>query len=110
MLIDHHNQQSVLRKARNLELCFGTDVGTHPAKIKKISISRAIRLGFFRSLASAIQCEAKKINRLREVGPIGSRAVKMLRDLLQRSRGPARQVAPACTYRSAVSVADACFI
>ena len=95
MLIDHQDQQSVLWKARNLELCLGTSVGTHPAKKEKISISRAIQLGFLRSLASAIQCEANKINRRREEGPIGSRAVKMLRDLLRRARGPARHVAPA---------------
>ena len=42
MLIDHQDQQSVLRKAQNLKLCFGTYVGTHPAKIEKISISQAI--------------------------------------------------------------------
>ena len=68
-------------------------VGTHPAQIEKILISRAIRLGFLRSLASAIQCEANKINWRREEGPIGARAVKMLRDLLLRVRGPARHVA-----------------
>ena len=65
---------------------------THSAKIDKISISRAIRLGFLRSLKSAIQCEANKINRRREEGPIGSRAVKMLKDLWRRARGPARHV------------------
>ena len=92
MLIEYKDQQSVWRKIRNLELCFGTNVGTHPAKIEKISISRAIRLGFLRSLASAIQCEAKKINWRREEGPIGSRAVKMLRELGWRARGPARHV------------------
>ena len=64
-------------------------------KIEKILISRAIRLGFLRSLASAIQCEANKINWRREEGPIGARAVKMLRDLLLRARSPALHVAPA---------------
>ena len=87
MLIDHHDQQIVRRKTQNLELCFGTNVGTNQAKIEKISISRAIRLEFLRSLVSAIRCEANKINRRREERPIGSRAVKMLRDLLLRSRG-----------------------
>ena len=95
MLIGHQDQQSVLLKTRNLELCFETNVGTHPAKIEKILISRAILLGFLCSLASAIQCEANKINRLREEGPIGSRAVKMLRDLRRRARGLARHVAAA---------------
>ena len=73
-------------------------VGTHPAQIEKILISRAIRLGFLRSLASAIQCaygEANKINWRREEDPIGERAVKMLRDLLLRARSPALHVAPA---------------
>ena len=93
MLIDHYYQQIVRRKARNLDLCFGTDVGTNQAKIEKISISRAIRLEFLRSLVSAIRCEANKINRRREERPIGSRAVKMLRDLRRRARGPARHVA-----------------
>ena len=58
MLIDHHDQQIVRRKTQNLELCFGTNVGTNQAKIEKISISRAIRLEFLRSLVSAIRCEA----------------------------------------------------
>ena len=81
MLIDHQDQQIVRRKTRNLELCFGTNVGTNQAKIEKISISRAIRLEFLRSLVSAIRYEANKINRRREERPIGSRAVKMLMDL-----------------------------
>ena len=95
MLIDHHDQQIVRRRTQNLELCFGTNVGTNQAKIEKISISRAIRLEFLRSLVSAIRCEANKINRRREERPIGSRAVKMLRDLRRRARGLARHVAAA---------------
>ena len=95
MLIDHQDQQIVLRKTRNLELCFGTNVGTHPAKIEKISISRSILLEFLRSLVSTIRCEANKINRRREERPIGSRAVKMLRDLRQGARGLAHHVAAA---------------
>ena len=39
MLIDHHDQQIVLQKTQNLELCFGTNVGTNQAKIEIISIS-----------------------------------------------------------------------
>ena len=39
MLIDHHDQLIVLRKTRNLEFCFRTDVGSKQAKIEKISIS-----------------------------------------------------------------------
>ena len=97
MLIDHHDQQIVRRKTQNLELCFGTNVGTNQAKIEKISISRAIQLGFLRSLVSAIRCEANEINRRREERPIGSRAVKMLRDLLRRARGLAHHVAAANT-------------
>ena len=62
MLIDHQDQQIVRRKTRNLELCFGTNVGTNQAKIEKISISRAIRFGFLRSLVSAIRYKANKIN------------------------------------------------
>ena len=79
MLINHHYQQLVRRKTRNLELCFGTNVRTNQAKIEKISISREILLGFLRSLVSAIRC-ANKINRRREERPIGSCSVKMLRD------------------------------
>ena len=79
MFIDHHDQQNVLQKTRNLELCFrvGTYVGTDETKFEKNSISQAIR----RSLVSAIRFEANKINRRREERPIGSRAVNMLRDL-----------------------------
>ena len=35
-------------------------MGTNQEKIEKISISRAILLGFLRSLASAIPCEGDK--------------------------------------------------
>ena len=85
----------MLWKTQNLELCFGTNVGTNQAKIEKISISRAIWLGFLRSLVSAIRCEANKINLRREERLIGSRAVKMLRDLRRRARGLAHHVAAA---------------
>ena len=95
MLIDHYYQQIVRRKARNLDLCFGTDVGTKQAKIEKISISRAIRFGFLRSPVSAIRCGANKINRRRVERPIGSRVVKMLSNLRRRARGPARHIAAA---------------
>ena len=88
MLIDHHVQQIVRWETQNLELCFWTNVGTNQAKIEKISISLAILLGFLRSLVSPIRCEGNKINRRREEGPIGSRAVKMLRDLRRRARVP----------------------
>ena len=77
------------------ELCFGTNVGTNQAKIVKISISRAIWLGFLRSLVSAIRCKANKSNWRREERLIGSRAVKMLRDLRRRARGLAHHVAAA---------------
>ena len=69
--------------------------GDQPSKIEEISISRAIRLEFLRSLVSAIRYEANKINRRREERPIGSRAVKMLRDLRRRARGLAHQLAAA---------------
>ena len=72
MLIDHHDQQIVQRKTRNLKLCFGTNVGTNQAKIEKILISRAIQLGFLRSLVSAIRSEANKSNRRREERPVCS--------------------------------------
>ena len=81
MLIDHRDQQIVQRKTRNLEICFGTNVGTNQAKIEKISIYRVIRLGFLRSLVNTIQCKANQSNTRRGETPIGSRAVKMLRDL-----------------------------
>ena len=71
MLIDHHDQQIVLRKAQNLDLCFGTYVRTKQAKIEKIWISLAIWLEYLRSLVSAIWCDANKINQLREERPIG---------------------------------------
>jgi len=95
MLIDHHDQQIVRRKTRILELCFGTNVGTNQAKIEKISIPRAILFGFLRSPVSTIRCEANKNDRRRVEIPIGSRAVKMSRDLRRRARGPARHVAAA---------------
>ena len=88
MLINHHVQQIVQPKTQNLELCFRTNVWINRAKIEKILISRAMLLGFLRSLLSAMRCEANKINRWREEGPIGSPAVKMLRDLRRRARGP----------------------
>ena len=62
MLINHQDQQSLLWNAWNLKLCFGTNVGTHPAKIEEISISRVILLCFLHSLASAIQCEANMVH------------------------------------------------
>ena len=70
-------------------------MGTNQAKIEKISTSRAIRFGFLRSLVSTIRCEANKINWRREEIPIGSRAVKMLRDLQRRARGPAQHIVAA---------------
>ena len=95
MFIDHHVQQMVRQKTQNLELCFGTNVGTNQAKIEKISISQTIWLEFLRSLVTSIQYEAKKFNWRREERPIGSHAVKMLRDLRRRARGLARHVAAA---------------
>ena len=85
----------MLLKTQNLKLCFGTNVGTNQAKNEKMSISRAIQLRFLCSLVSTIRCKANKINQQREERPIGSRAVKMLRDLRQRALGPARHVAAA---------------
>ena len=70
-------------------------MGTNQAKIEKISISRAIWLGFLRSLVSAIRCKANKSNWRREERLIGSRAVKMLRGLLRGASGPAQHVAAA---------------
>ena len=64
MFFDHHNQQIVLQKTRNL-------VGTNQAKFYKILISQAIWLGILCSLVSAILCEANKNNLLREERPIG---------------------------------------
>ena len=68
--------------------------GDQPSKNWEIpgSISRAIRLGFLRSLVSPIRCEANKSFRRREERPIGSLAVKMFRDLLRRARGLAQHV------------------
>ena len=71
-----------------------TNVGNNQAKIEKISISRAIRLSRLEFLRS-LRYEANKINRRREERPIGSRAVKMLRDLRRRARGLAHHVAAA---------------
>ena len=85
MFIDHRDQQIVCRKARNFELCFGTNAGTNQAKIEKIWISPAIWLWILRSLASATRCEANKNIQLREERPIGSYAVKMMRDLRRRA-------------------------
>ena len=59
-------QQIVQWKTRKLELRCGTNIGTHQAKIEKISISRAILLGFLRSPVSVMQCEANKSNRQHE--------------------------------------------
>ena len=87
------DQQIVRRKTRNLELCFGTYVGTNQEKFEKISICRAILFGFLRSLVCAIRCEANKSKRRREERPIGSR--KMLRDLRRRARDLAQHVAVA---------------
>ena len=95
MLIDHRNQQTVRRKTRNLMLCFGISVETNQAKFEKNSIYRAIRLGFLCSLVSAIRSKANKSIRRREERPNGSRAVKMLRDLLRRAHGLAQHVAAA---------------
>ena len=71
-----------------------TNVGNNQAKIEKISISRAIRLSRLEFLRS-LRYEANKINRRREERPIGSRAVKMLRDLRRRARGLAHHVVAA---------------
>ena len=74
----------MLRDQRgDLQLCF---VGTNQAKFEKNSIYRAIWLGFLRTLVSAIRSEANKSDLWREERPIGSRTIKMLRDLLQRAR------------------------
>ena len=89
LLIDHHDQQIVLRKARNFEFCFGTNAGTNKAKIEEISISLAILLGILRSLVSATWCGANKSNQRREERPIGSHAVKILRGLLVCARSRA---------------------
>ena len=75
--------------------------GDQLSKIEKISISRAIRLGFLRSPVSAIRYEANKSNRRREERPIESRAVKVLSDLLLRARGLAQHV-PAANARAEV--------
>ena len=104
MLIDRCNQQITLWRSLTLELCFGTKVKTNQAKIEKIPISRAIQLGFMRSLVSAIRCEAMSIL-LREERPIGSRTVKMLRDLLLRALCLVQHVAAA---NARAEVRDVC--
>ena len=76
MLIDHHHEQIVLLKVWNFDLCLGTNAGTNQAKIEKISISLAIRLGILRSLVSATRCEANKSNLLpRKERPAAAHAV-----------------------------------
>ena len=62
MFIDHCYYQIVWRKARNLELCFRTNVGTNQARIEKISISWAILLWCLCSLVSAMRCKAIRSN------------------------------------------------
>ena len=70
----------MLLKTQNLELCVRTNVGSNQAKIEKILISQAIQLEFLGSLVRAIQYEVNNLQR--EGRHIGSRAIKMLRDLL----------------------------
>ena len=70
-------------------------MGTNQAKIEKISISREILLGSLRSLVSTIRFEANKSKRRREERPIGSRDIKMLRDLRRRARCLAQHLAAA---------------
>ena len=67
-------------------------MGTNQAKIEKISNFQASLLEFLCSLVSSILCEANKINLWHIERPMGSRTVKMLRDLLQQARGPALHV------------------
>ena len=81
----------MLRKTQNLELCFGTNVGTNQAKIAKIFSSDVLGS----CVLSAIQFKANKSNWRREERLIGSRAVQMLRDLRRRARGPVHHVAAA---------------
>ena len=92
MLIHHHDQQIVLQKAWNPVLCLETNVGTNQTKFENNLTSRAILLGFLRYLVSIIRYEANKSNRRREERPMGSRAVKMLRDLRRHARGLAQHV------------------
>ena len=96
MLIDRHDQHIVLLKTWNLELCFGSNVGTDQAKIEKILIP-PILIEFVRPLVSAIRCEANKSNWWRRERPIGSCAIKMLNwsDLLLCTGGLAQHVAAA---------------
>ena len=95
MLFDHRDQQIVRRKTRNLKSCLGTSVGTNQAKFEKNSIYRAILLGFLCSLVTAIRSKANKSILRREERPIGSRSLKMLRDLRLRTRGLTQHVAAA---------------
>ena len=94
MLVYYYVQQIVLRKTRNLEFCFRRTWGPTKQNLRK-SISWATQVGLLRSLVSAIRCEANKCNQVRGERPIGSRAVKMLRDLWLRARGLAQHVAAA---------------
>ena len=73
---------------------FGTNAGLTNQNFEKTLISRAIRLGFLRYFVSATRCEANKSNKQRQERPIGSRAIKMLRDLWRRARGLAQMRAP----------------
>ena len=91
MLINHHDQQIVRRKTRNLELCFGPNVQTEQAIFEKSLIYQAIWLRFLCSLVSVIWFETNKINWRREERPIGLGAVKLLRDLLWSVGGLAQQ-------------------
>ena len=75
--------------------------GTNQAKIEKILISRAIWLGFLRSLVSTIRCEANKSNVLSEERIIGLLSVKILRDLQRRSRDLPQHL-PAANARAEV--------
>ena len=66
-----------------------------PTKIKLRNLAFCSQRHTMRSVVNAIRCEANEINRWREERLIGSRAVKMLRDLRRRARGLARHVAAA---------------
>ena len=72
-----------------------TSVGTDQAKFEKNLIYRAIWLGFLCSLVSAMRSKANKSIRQREERPIGSCAIKMLRDLLRLAHSLAQHVAVA---------------
>ena len=71
MLIYQSNQQIVLLKTWNLELCFGINVGTDQAKVEKNLISQAIWLEFLHSPVSSTQYEANNSNLQRKERPIG---------------------------------------